>query len=285
MIIDYLISIGTYIFIYILLVAAFDLAFGFTGLVNLGHTAFFGFGAYASALLAINGVPWYFALPLAGIIAAFLGAVIAAITVRLKGDYFQIAAIGIAFISIAVSRNWISLTRGALGLPGVPRIIDDNFYYMLFVLAITLISIAFFYWLAGSNTGKIFQAIRDDEIAAQILGKNAYFYKVLSITISTFFAGIAGSLFVHYINFVDPTIFDLEFFVLILSMPIIGGLASITGSIVGAASVAGLTVAMSFLFTKVSPELIGALRQMLFLAILIAVMIYRPKGLFGKVDA
>ena len=284
MIIDYFISISTFILIYIILVLAFDLAFGFTGLVNLGHTAFFGFGAYASALLTIHGIAWYFALPLAGVIAGVLGAIIASITVRLKGDYFQISAIGLAFIAIAVSRNWVSLTRGALGLPGVPKIIQNNFQYMLFVLLITAISIIFFYWLAKSETGKIFQAIRDDETAAQILGKNTYFYKILSITISTFFAGIAGSLFVHYINFVDPTIFDLEFFVLILSMLIIGGLASITGSIVGAAAVGGLTAFMSFLFTNASPELIGALRQMLFLAILIAVMIYRPKGIFGKVD-
>ena len=284
MITDYVISFMTFVLIYVIIVEAFNLAVGYTGLVNLGHMVFFGVGAYASAILTLHGVPWYFALILSGLIASLIGIIIAAITVRLKDDYFQIATLGLAFIAIAVSRNWISLTRGALGLPGVPKIIQNNFYYMLFVLAITVISIIFFYWLTNSKTGKVFQAIRDDETAAQVLGKNTYFYKVLSIAISTFFAGIAGSLFVHYINFVDPTIFDLEFFVLILSMLIAGGLASIGGSIVGVVALSIMMDSIRFLFTNVSPELIGALRQMIFMAILIAILIYRPKGLFGRVD-
>ncbi len=284
MIIDYLISFFTYISIYTIIVLALNLAVGFTGLVNLGHMVFFGIGAYASALLTLHEVPWYFALILSGLIASSIGILIAAIAVRLKADYFQIATLGLAFIAIAVSRNWISLTRGALGLPGVPHIINNNFYYLLFVLAITLISILFFYFFTNSGTGKIFQAIRDDETAAQVLGKNTYFYKILSIAISTFFAGIAGSLFVHYINFVDPTIFDLEFFVLILSMLIAGGLASVTGTIVGVLGLGAINNLMSFVFTNINPDLIGAFRQMLFMAILIVILIYRPKGIFGKVD-
>src|SRR3989344_2538615 len=284
MIIDYLVAFLIYVLIYMLLVMAFNLAVGFTGLVNLGHMVFFGICAYASALLTLHGVPWYFALVLAGLIASSIGLVVASITVRLKDDYFQIATLGLVFIAIAVSRNWTSLTRGALGLPGVPRIINNNIYYMLFLLAITSVSAVFFYWLTSSETGKIFQAIRDDETAAQILGKNTYFYKILSITISTFFAGIAGSLFVHYINFVDPTIFDLEFFVLILSMLIAGGLASISGSIIGVLLLSTINTSMSFAFAHISPDLIGAFRQMLFMLILIVILIYRPKGIFGKVD-
>lgn len=284
MIHDFLIAELGYILIYIIIVLSFNLSFGFTGLVNLGHMAFFGFGAYTSAILTLNGVPWYIALPAAGILSAIFGAIIAAITVRLKGDYFQIVTLGLVFIAIAISRNWISLTRGALGLPGVPKIINNNFYYILFTLAITIISIIFFYWLTNSETGKIFQAIRDDETAAMILGKNTYFYKVLSITTSTFFAGIAGSLFVHFINFVDPTIFDLEFFVLVLAMLIAGGLASIKGSIIGAFALYITTTLMRFIFTNVSPELIGAMRQMLFMLILLLILIFRPRGMFGKVE-
>lgn len=284
MIADYFISFLTYILIYTIVVLAFNLAVGFTGLANLGHMVFFGIGAYASALLTLHGMPWYLALILSGLIASSIATIIASITVRLKQDYFQIATLGLVFIAIAVSRNWISLTRGALGLPGIPKIINDPFYYMLFVLGATIISVLFFYWLTNSETGKIFQSIRDDETAAQVLGKNTYAYKILSISISTFFAGIAGSLFVHFINFVDPTIFDLEFFVLILSMLIAGGLASVSGSIIGALALGSLNTLMSFVFTRVNPELIGAMRQMLFMAILIAVLIYRPKGIFGKVD-
>lgn len=279
---EYFIAMLTYIFIYIIIVVAFNLAVGFTGLVNLGHMVFFGIGAYASAILTLNGMPWYAAIFIAGSLASVFGAIIAAITVRLKGDYFQIVTLGLVFITIAVSRNWISLTRGALGLPGVPDIIKDNFYYMLFVFAIMALCAAFFYWLVNSETGKIFQAIRDDETAAAVLGKNTYFYKVLSIAISTFFTGIAGSLFVHFINFVDPTIFDLEFFVLILAMLIAGGLASVKGSIIGVFVLSVAHDAMSFVV--VNPELIGALRSMLFMLILISILIFKPRGMFGKVD-
>ena len=282
MITDFLISMATYILIYVIAVLSFNLSFGFTGLVNLGHMVFFGIGAYASAILTLNGVPWFFAMIIAALLASLLGAIIAAITVRLKGDYFQVVTLGLVFIAIAVSRNWISLTKGALGLPGVPSIIKNDFYYMLFVLAIAVLCIIFLFWLTNSSTGKIFQSIRDDETAAMVLGKNTYFYKILSISISTFFAGIAGSLFVHYINFVDPTIFDLGFFVLILAMLVIGGLASITGSI---ASVILLSILLDSLrFIIVNPALIGAVREMLFMIVLLLILIFRPRGIFGKVD-
>ena len=284
MILDYITIFFIYVLIYIIIVASLNIAWGFTGLVNLGHMAFFGFGAYASAILTLNGVPWYFALPAAGIISGLLGAVIASITVRLKGDYFQIVTLGLAFISIAVSRNWISLTRGALGLPGVQPIIRNHFYYLAFLIAITAMCLAFFYWLVNSGIGKIFQAIRDDETAASVLGKNTFLYKILSITISTFFAGIAGSLFVHYIQFVDPTIFDLEFFVLMVAMLIAGGLASIKGSVLGVFSIAILTEFVKYQFVWISPELIGALRQMLLMAAIIIILIFKPRGIFGKVD-
>lgn len=278
--------------IYIIIVMSFNLAVGFTGLVNLGHMVFFGIGAYASALLTLNGMPWYFAVPISALIAAVLGAIIAAITVRLKGDYFQIVTLGLIFITITISRSWISLTRGALGLPGIPAIFRDNFYYMTFIMLIFILSAIFFYWLTNSETGKIFQAIRDDETAASILGKNTYFYKILSITISTFFAGLAGSLFVHYIKFVDPTIFDVEFFVLILSMLIAGGLASIHGSIAGVLTLGILVEFIRFIdripFLSIifeqHPELIGASRTMVYSLIVIYILIFRPKGIFGKVE-
>lgn len=284
MIHEYIISNLTYILIYTIIVLSLNLAWGFTGLVNLGHMVFFGIGAYTSALLTLNGIPWYLAMPIAGILAALIGAIIATITVRLKGDYFQIVALGLVFIAITTSRNWISLTRGALGLPGVPPILRNDFHYMLLVLTIAILCAVFFYWFTNSETGKIFQAIRDDETAASVLGKNTYFYKVISITISTFFAGIAGSLLAHYLQFVDPTYFDLEFFVLMVAMLIAGGLASIKGSVMGAFAVSVFIEVVKFLFTNVSPELIGASRQMLLMAIIMVILIYRPRGIFGKVD-
>lgn len=282
MILEYLIFFMTNAAYLIILVMALNLAIGFTGLINLGHMVFFGIGAYTSAILTVKGVPWYAAIIIAALLASLIGTIIAAITVRLKGEYFAMVTLGLLFIAIAISRNWISLTRGALGIPGVPDIIRDNFNYMLFSWAVAGLSIFFFYRLTSSETGKIFQAIRDDETAAVILGKNTYFYKVLSIAISTFFAGIAGSIFVHHINFVDPSVFDLEFFIFVISMLIVGGLASITGSIVGVFALSIASEAMRYII--VSPELIGAVRDITYVIVLILILVYRPRGIFGKVD-
>jgi len=272
----------TFTFIYIIIVESLNLSWGFTGLANLGHMFFVGIGAYASAILTLNGMPWYMAMIIAAVLACFLGVIIAAITVRLKGDYFQIVTLGLVFIAIAVSRNWVSLTRGALGLPGIPYITRNNFYFMIFAFILAGICTLFFYWLTNSETGKIFQAIRDDETAAAVLGKNTYAYKILSIGISTFFAGIAGSIYAHFIHFVDPTIFDLEFFVLILLFLIAGGLASIKGSIISIFALGILFDAIRFVV--VSPELIGAVRNMLFMGILLIILIFKPRGIFGRVD-
>ena len=255
---------------------------GFTGLINLGHMVFFGVGAYTSALLTLHGIPWYVAIFIAGFISSLLGILIAGITSRLKGDYLAMVTLGLIFISVAISRNWVALTRGALGLPGIPEIIKNNFYYSIFTFMISASCIFFFYKLVNSQTGKIFQAIRDDETAAKILGKNTYFYKILSIAISTFFTGIAGSLFAHHIRYIDPTIFNLEFFMLILLMLIAGGLASIKGSIFGV--VVLLILAESLRFVIVSPAFIGAAREMMFSIMMIIILLFKPRGIFGKVD-
>lgn len=282
MIHEYVIAFLTSMAFYSILVASLNLAFGFTGYLNLGHMVFFGIGAYTSALLTVSGTPWYIAMLSAGLLAFILGTIIAAITVRLKGDYFQIVTLGLVFIAIAISRNWVSLTRGALGVPGVPEIFSSNLQYLLFSWLIAGASILFFYKFVNSETGKILQAIRDDETATAVLGKNTYFYKVLSIGISTFFAGIAGTIYVHHINFIDPTVFDLGFLVFVLSMLFVGGLASLKGSVVGVFLLAIISELVRYVPLK--PELVGAVEGMLYIILLILIFIYRPKGIFGKVD-
>lgn len=279
---EYFVQLGILVSIYIITVVSLNLAIGFTGMLNLGHLVYFGIGAYVSALLALQGVPWYAAMLAAGILPLMLGIAITAITSRLKGDYFAMVSLGLVFMAIAISRNWISLTRGALGLPGVPSIISNDTYYMLFAIAIAALSVAFFYILSRSEAGRIFQAIRDDETGAMVLGKNTYFYKMLSIAISAFFAGIAGSLLAHHLNFIDPTIFDIENLVSLIIMLIVGGLASIWGSVIGVVVFYALWELVRFIV--VSPLLIGPVRDMAFVVILIAILLYRPRGILGKVD-
>ena len=281
MIIDYFIQLLTLISIYAIAALALNLAMGFTGLINLGHMVFFGIGAYLSALLTLGGVPWYFSIVIAGIASSVLGITMMAITARLKGDYFAMVTLGLVFIFISVSRNWIEVTRGALGLPGVPKILSNNFHYALLTVGIATLCVLILHKIINSETGKIFQAIRDDEIAAKILGKNTYFYKMLSMAISTFFGGIAGSMFVHQINYVDPTIFNLEFLIFIFTMLIAGGLASLSGSIIGAIVVSASSELLRFVV--INPSFVGAFREMLFAIVLLTILLFRPKGILGKV--
>ena len=267
---------------HIILALSLNLAIGFTGLINLGHLAFWGIGAYTSAFLTINGVPWYFAMLAAGLVAAFFGFILALPTTKIKGDYLAVVSLGFVFIINSVVRNWISLTRGALGIPKIPTIISNRFLFLIFTFVLAAIVYFIIYKFVNSSHGKTLQAIRDDEIAASVLGKNTYAYKILAITVSTFFAGIAGSLFAHHITFIDPTIFSLDILVLVVSMLIVGGLASLNGAVLGVIIVSIFSESTRFIV--IAPTLIGPIRDMSYALLLILILIYRPRGLFGKVD-
>ncbi|HJN56767.1 MAG: branched-chain amino acid ABC transporter permease [Candidatus Woesearchaeota archaeon] len=279
---EYLINFWIFAFMYIILVVSLNLSMGFTGLINLGHLAFWGVGAYTSALLTLNGVPWYFAMLAAGIVAAFFGFILALPTSKIKGDYLAIVSLGLVFIMDSVVRNWTSLTRGALGLPGIPRITSSSINFLVFSFILAAVVYFFAYKLVSSKHGKIMQAVRDDETAAKVLGKNTQLYKIMSLVISTFMAGIAGSLFAHYITFIDPTIFSPDILIIVLSMLIVGGLASLNGAVFGAIIVLALSELPRIII--VVPALIGPIRDMTFALLVLIVLIYKPRGLFGKVD-
>jgi branched-chain amino acid transport system permease protein len=279
---NYLIHLGILVCIYAILTVGLNIAVGFTGLINLGHIAFFGIGAYASALLALNGFPLWAAIIAAALIAGIAGVVLALPTTRLKGDYLALATLGFAFIMGSIARNWISLTRGPLGLPGIPRYVRANDTMLLISAASVLLVALLAWWLVRTRFGKTLQAIRDDELAAKMLGKNTFAHKIAALGISAAIAGIAGSFFAHYISFIDPSIFGIGDLVLVLSMLIVGGLASVHGSIVGAAVI--LLIPEPLRFIGFPSALIGPMREMLFALILLLILIYRPKGIFGKVD-
>ncbi len=218
----------------------------------------------------------------AGIVAAFFGFILALPTSKIKGDYLAIVSLGLVFIMDSVVRNWTSLTRGALGLPGIPRITSSSINFLVFSFILAAVVYFFAYKLVSSKHGKIMQAVRDDETAAKVLGKNTQLYKIMSLVISTFMAGIAGSLFAHYITFIDPTIFSPDILIIVLSMLIVGGLASLNGAVFGAIIVLALSELPRIII--VVPALIGPIRDMTFALLVLIVLIYKPRGLFGKVD-
>jgi len=281
--VNYLIHLAILIGMYSILTVALNFAVGFTGLLNLGHIGFFGIGAYASALLALQlGWPLWLSILAGGSVAMIAGILLALPTTRLKGDYLALATLGFAFIMGSVARNWTELTRGALGIPGIPKIVSDNTQFLIIVLIIAVITYIVFFMLSRSRFGKACQAIRDDELAAKMLGKNTFLHKISALGISAFFAGIAGALFSHYITFIDPSIFGLGDIILLFSMLIVGGLGSVKGSAIG--TIVLFLIPEPLRFIGFPSSILGPMREIIFALILLLILIYRPRGLFGKVD-
>lgn len=271
--------------IYIILAVSLNLIIGFVGLLNLGHAAFFGIGAYTSALLTLAGIPFIISFISSFILAGIFGLLISIPCIRLRGDYLAIATLGFGEIIRAILKNWVSLTRGPLGIPGIPKasigiIFNTQIKFLIFAAIMALLTIFIIKRIVHSPFGRVLRAIREDEIAAQSLGKNISKYKIIAIVIGAAFAGIAGSLYAHYITFIDPTTFTLTETILMLLMVVLGGMGSILGSVIGAAVLIILPEPLRFL--QLPSSIVAAVRQMIYALVLILLMIFKPDGFFGE---
>ncbi|MBU1111402.1 MAG: branched-chain amino acid ABC transporter permease [archaeon] len=284
----YLIHILIMIGIYIILAVSLNVALGYTGLLNLGHVAFFAVGAYTSALLNIAGVPFFFSLIIAGLFASLFGFILTSATKRLRGDYLALTTLGFSFVVYAVLINWSSLTGGPLGLPGIPKpeifgiAFSASWSYLILVAIITVLSVLIMYLLMRSPFGRLLEATRDDEVGLRVLGKNTFRLKYKAMMISAFFAGIAGSLLAHYLSYIDPTHFTILEVIFIFTIVIIGGIASISGSIIGTFIIFILLELLRFI--PLPGHLLGPLRMVFYAVVLLLILIYRPRGIFGRVD-
>ena len=285
---SYIIHLLILIGIYIILAVSLNLSLGFTGLLNLGHIAFFGIGAYTSALLTKSGVPFILAFVLAGIVASVFGYLLVLATKKLKGDYLALVTLGFNFVIYSVLINWQGLTRGPLGIPGIAKpeflglALSSSFSYFVFVAIICVMSFFIINKIVNSRFGRLLEACRDDEIGLRVLGKNTFALKYKAMMISAFFAGIAGSLFAHYISFIDPSSFTLSEIILILTIVIIGRIASLKGSIVATFII--ILIPELLRFIELPSTILGPMRQIIYSVILIAVLMYKPRGLFGRID-
>ncbi|MCX6803193.1 MAG: branched-chain amino acid ABC transporter permease [Candidatus Diapherotrites archaeon] len=283
----YIIHLLILIGIYIILSISLQLSIGFTGSFNLGHIAFFCIGAYVSALLTLNGYPFLLGLALAGIISAIFGVVLAIPTNKLKGDYLALATLGFSFVVYAIALNWMELTRGPLGLPGIPKpdilgiVFSDNSMFLILTLVIAVISYLAIKRITISPFGRVLGAMRDDELAARTLGKSAFKAKTISLATAAFFAGIAGSLYAHYITFIDPSSFAFMQLIPLLAIVIIGGLASLEGTIIAAIIIILLPEPLRFIGFPSS--VVGPARQIIYALLLLAILLLRPKGIMGKI--
>lgn len=267
--------------IYTILASSLNLLTGFTGQVSLGHAAFYGIGAYASALIAIDlGMPYMVSLIMAGVIAGLAAFLIGVPTLKLEGTYLSIVTLGFCEIMRLVELNWMDVTRGPLGLPGIPcpEIFgfaidtDTRYYYLIIILVfICLITI---HNIINSRTGRALISIKEDELASEAMGVNTFKYKMIAFTTSAFFAGIAGSFYAHYVTYIDPQSFTFDESIQILSMVILGGMGSIPGAIIGAVILVSV------------PELLRSVqeyRMVIYGLVLVIMMLTRPQGILGDI--
>lgn len=284
---EYLIHILVIAGIYVILAQSLNLILGYTGLPALGHGAFSCVGAYVSALLALQyGLTPWLGLIFGAAAATVLGFMVAVPCLRLKGDYLALATLGFAVIVYSIAKNWVDVTRGPLGLPGIPGF--SIFGFELSSVWLYLALVVLFVWLTtfvirrvvDSPFGRILQGIREDEIVTAALGKDVNRHKIIVFMIGAFFAGIAGSLYAHYITFIDPSSFTIMESITILLMVVFGGMGSIKGSFVGAVVLVVLPELLRFL--GLPSSIAAPLRQMIYGLLLTVLMLYRPQGLLGK---
>lgn len=288
----YLVAVGIIALIYMLLTIGLNLQYGYTGLINFGVVAFFAIGAYTSALLTLHGWPLLPAFVVAIIVAAIVAYPIGLLSLRLSDDYLAVVTLGFSeVVRLAIQQEkW--LTQGVQGLPGIPRIFQSlgiGDYAELATLAVlvlcNLAAIGLMLHLVRSPYGRLIQAIRDDEVAVEAIGKDPRRLKVQVFMLGSGLAGLAGAFYAHFITYLSPDQFlPLVTFYVWIAM-IIGGTGRTTGA------VAGSLILMVFLegsrFARdwipgVSEVQMASVRLALVGLALILFTIYRPQGMMGS---
>lgn len=267
------------------MVMAFNLVVGFTGLLNLGHIGLMAIGAYTTAILTkMHEWPFLLALFAAMFLTASIAGLLALPSKRIKGDYYALVTLGFLFVVQAVLINWTSVTRGTLGIPGIPRpdgFVEPNLFFLLTVI-VTAALFFFLYRLVRSPFGRALEAVRDDEEVAEALGKPVFKLKVLSLMISGAVVAIAGTFLGSFLQFIAPNVFWLDLLVWAIAAMMVGGLASMRGSVVGL--IALFLVAESLRFVELSSALAGPARLIVFVLALLLVVLFRPKGIMGRAE-
>ncbi len=251
----------------IILAVSLNLINGITGQFSIGHAGFMSVGAYMAATATMNfGLPFVVALLLGAVIASLSGLIVGIPTLRLKGDYLAIATLGFGeIIRIFFLTN--DYFGSASGISGISKL--TNWHWIFFIALFTVIVIRNFSY---SSHGRACIAIRENEIAAETMGVNTTQYKVIAFLIGSFFAGLAGGLYAHNFYIIQPNSFNFLLSFDILVMVVLGGLGSITGSIVGAVALTLISQALSEY-----PEV----RMIIYSLILVLLMVFRPAGLLG----
>ena len=268
----YLLRILILTSIFAIFAASWDLLSGFTGQMNFGHALFFGVGAYTAALLNLHAhLPPWASIPLGALGAVLAGLIIGIPCLRLRGTYLALTTLAFPIILMGIVFALPSITGGELGISGLERLARSRVtnYYITVVLMLVLCTIM---WkITDSNTGIIFHAIREDELAVRSSGINTTRYKLLAFCLSGFFAGIAGGLYAHFMRIAGPSTLEVSMSFQVVIWAVFGGIVTIYGPI-GAVFI--LYPLLEFF--RFWPEY----RTLMFAIVILLILLYMPDGLF-----
>jgi branched-chain amino acid transport system permease protein len=281
---EYVLALGVSFATFAVLSGGLNLVYGYTGLLSFAQVGFFGIGGYTAALLVTErGWSLWAGAAAGGVLAALVGLVVGYSSLRLSRHAFAIVSLSFALLCLIVARDWVSLTRGAMGIPGLPIPAMDlpgglrwrlaqpaDFYYLLVGFAV--VAQAAIYLVVSSRLGRAMRAIKLNELLAQSQGINPLSYKLLAIALSALLAGVVGGFFVFYLTIVDPSIFDFYYTETMLIMVIIGGPGSFWSVLAASAVLSALPDLLRFTTD---------LRMVLYGAVLIAAMLLFPGGVGG----
>jgi branched-chain amino acid transport system permease protein len=292
---EYYLSIFNLVFIAIVGSLGLNILVGWTGQISVGHAAFMSVGAYTAANFAVKlGLPFWITLPLGGLMAAFIGALVGIPSLRIKGLYLAIATLASQLIIEWVINHTPAISGGAQAsievprptLFGVPLKTQTQLYY--FTLFFAVLAIIATMNLVRSRIGRAFVAIRDQDIAAEIIGINIFRYKLLSFAISSFYAGVCGVLYTYYFGIANYEAFQINVSIDYLAMIIIGGLGSVLGSVLGAIFVTMLPIVIRlfveafggfFWDTAALSAIAASMRLVIFGVLIIFFLVVEPEGL------
>lgn len=282
---NYRIFTLTLIGLFTLLTVGLSLVMGYAGQVSLGHATFYGMGAYLTALLSSSlGMPSWAALVASALITGLVGFVIGIPIFRLRGPYLAMATLGLNVIFILLVKNEGQITGGPSGFTNIPplafagRVFDTDaeMYYLVWVIALGVLLLSLN--IVNSRVGRALRAIHASEVAAETLGIDANAYKLKIFGLAAGYAGLAGALYAQTIRFISPSSFDVLVSIELVTMAAIGGLASIWGSIFGAATVVYMADIIRDWMSELLAGAPGEGEIIVFGLLLVVIMVFMPEG-------
>lgn len=284
---NYVFHILILVCLYSVLSMSLNFLAGYTGLLSICHAAFYGIGAYTTALLILNlQIPWLASVSVSAVFVGLIAWVIGKIALRFRDDQFVIVTFSFQVIIYGLMLNWTSLTQGPMGLPGIPPPsvagwqISDNWEFLTLMTVLAACAFVILRRIVNSPYGRCLKGIREDEIYMASVGKSTTEFKTSAFVLAAVLAGLCGSFYAGYISFIDPSSFTISESIFILAIVIIGGAGSIWGPIVGAVVLVLLPELLRFLGL---PSSVAAnIRQILYGSLLVTFMIWRPRGFMGE---